>query len=92
MRAFLLLFALTVELQDRKLVKTQEHIITQWTAAQVALASRTFPVIGSVRSTLPTGDFELGALSSTAVEGLEHARRALSRRVVIDPGCWQGKV
>lgn len=46
--------------------------MTQWTAAQVALASLTFPVIGSIRSTLATGDPELGALSSAAIEGLEH--------------------
>lgn len=39
----------------------------------MALASLEFPVIGSIRSTLATGDPELGALSSAAIEGLDHA-------------------
>lgn len=51
-------------------VASQEHIMAQWTMAQVQLASLAFPRIGSITSITESGEPVIGKLSTAAAEGL----------------------
>ncbi|KAK3396720.1 hypothetical protein B0T20DRAFT_333679, partial [Sordaria brevicollis] len=50
-------------------VKTQEHIMAQWTLAQAELASFTFPTIGSISEYSPKKGPTIGPIAAGAING-----------------------